>query len=116
MIYRAIACKKACFAVIARKWKGLAQTKDPRQKGKAESLWRLRDNSGEGQVLNCCAGHEATVFSFSHACLPFFSIVQTKLGRFELVNSRTYFPGGALDDEPAGVAGGAERADLGVLK
>ena len=28
-----------------------------------------------------------------------------------------YFPGGALEDEPAGVAaGGADRADLGVLK
>src|ERR1700722_506180 len=80
MIYRAIAYKKACSAAIARKSKGPAQTKGLRQKGKAEALSRVRGYSCEGQALNCCAGHYDTVFSFSRACPPFFSIVRTKPG------------------------------------
>ena len=55
------------------------------------------------------------LFVFTRLSPIFFDC--TNIARkFELGISRTYFPGGALDDEPAGVDGGAERADLGVLK
>ena len=55
------------------------------------------------------------LFVFTRLSPIFFDC--TNIARkFELGISRTYFPGGALDDEPAGVAGGAERADFGVLK
>ena len=73
-------------------------------------------NRMQGGVLNCrapAAIHALFVFT---RLSPIFFDCPNKAWKFELVNSRTYFPGGALEDAPAGVAGGAERADFGVLK